>query len=366
MSEHPKRKKPSELALVASTEAGEVLEATPEPTPREAYLAKLRANLYTGADLLERVRPQEWLVKDWIPRDGVTAIVAPPKKGKSFYALSLALEVARGGSWAGEKLEKATVLYVAAERYKLQRDRYEAWLEKHQEERLDTFVMVGLSPQLTSASQVEALCDLIEELEPDLVVLDTFARMLLGVEENSAKEIGPAMEALSDLVRATRGGAVVVVHHTGKDTSKGARGSSAFLAALDVLITLDGDPKALRARVTDSNAGAEPMPEWYKLEEVVLPELTPGGQRRISVALVPTMAREAGSELDEVVLEILTSHGELSNAQLREALEEETGLPRSQTTVSKVLRRLVDSGKVTSSGGGRPRYSKATTYPARS
>lgn len=365
MSEYPKRTKPSEFAIVSSTEAGEILEATPEPTPRELYLEKLRANLYSGADLLEKVKPQEWLVKDWIPRDGVTALVAPPKKGKSFYALSLALEVARGGSWAGEKLERATVLYVAAERYKLQRDRYEAWLAKHDEEPLDTFVMVGLSPQLTSESQVGALCDLIAELEPELVVLDTFARMVLGVEENSAREIGPANEALAEIARATNGGALLVVHHTGKDATKGARGSSAFLAALDVLITLDGDTKALRARVTDSNAGAEPRAEWYKLDEVVLPELEPGGPRRISAALVPTHAREAASELDEVVLALLREHGELTNRQLREALEEDTGNSRSQTTVSKVLRRLETLGKVASSGGRIPRFSIATIYPAR-
>jgi hypothetical protein len=52
------------------------------------------------------------------------------------------------------------------------------------------------------------------------------------------------------------------VHHAGKDTSKGLRGSSALLGAVDTVIELSGDTHALRLAVTDQK-DAEPPPPWY-------------------------------------------------------------------------------------------------------
>lgn len=363
------RKKPSEHSLVASTEAGEILKATPPESEadriRRERLEKWRSHTYEGKEILSKLTPREWLVKGWLPLDGTSSLYAPSGKGKSFYALALALEVARGGLWAGEPLEASPVLYVAAERPRDQRDRLEAWLQHYEADDAPNFALLEAAPQLNDELSVVDLCSYIRERGARLVVLDTFARMTLGLEENSSKDMSRVMEALDQIREATEGGSVLVVHHTGKDTAKGARGSTAFLAALDTGITLDGDAKALRARVDKSNAGPEPLPEWYKLEEVWLPGITPAGPKRGSAVLVPTLARQAGSDLDAVVLEMLEEAGPLSRAQLRVALGEDQGKEPSDRTVSRALKRLEEAGSVSSSGGSRPTYAKSSLYPPR-
>jgi hypothetical protein len=63
------------------------------------------------------------------------------------------------------------------------------------------------------------------------VVIDTQARVTVGLEENSAKDMGILTNAVGMLKRAT-GACVLVVHHTGR-TGKDARGSSALDGAQD-------------------------------------------------------------------------------------------------------------------------------------
>lgn len=371
MSEQPKRKKPSELALVASTEAGEVLEVAPyESGPEQVRRERLegwRARTYTGREILERMSPREWLVKDWLPKHGLVSLYAPSGKGKSFVALTMALEVARGGSWAGEPLEAHTVLYVAAERALDQRDRFEAWLEHYEVQDLETFTLLDSAPQLTDPLAVLHLCEYIRETGSKVVVLDTFARMTLGMEENSSRELGPVMEAVHLILEATEGGLVLVVHHTGKDTSKGARGSTAYLAALDVGMTLEGDMKALKVKVEKANAGAAPLPEWLRFEQVALPEIEPGGPKRLSGVLVPTLARDAGADLDPVVVKVLTEQGALTRKALGEAIAEDLGTEEpSRATLGKVLKRLEESGTVRALGAATSpnrRYEVARLYP---
>ena len=108
MSDH---KKPSEVVL-SIVEAGEVIQ---ELSPSQELVNKWRANTYRGSQILD-IEPQRWNVPGWIPSDSLTVVYAAPGVGKSFYALSLAIEVARGGEWVGTNLEPHPVLYVAAER----------------------------------------------------------------------------------------------------------------------------------------------------------------------------------------------------------------------------------------------------------
>ncbi len=76
-----------------------------------------------------------------------------------------------------------------------------------------------------------------------VVVVDTFARATPGADENSSADMGAALSALERIAEAL-GVLVVVVHHTGKDAARGARGHSSFFAALDTAIELQHDEEA--------------------------------------------------------------------------------------------------------------------------
>ena len=68
-------------------------------------------------------------------------------------------------------------------------------------------------------------------------MLDTLARTFSG-DENSAADMGDYIRAAERLQAGVGAGrrTVLVVHHSGKATGKGARGSSALLGAVDTMI----------------------------------------------------------------------------------------------------------------------------------
>ena len=173
--------KPSETASLRVVPAGEILAPIVEPTPVEVLRAEWQSSISRGGDIL-LLPPRKWLVGEWLPLNALGIIYAEAGTGKSFYALSLAIEAARGGEWLGQNLEPHPVLYVAAERLTTLRDRAEAWSERSEEPIPEKLLMPDFSstPQLTDPFHVEALCSYIEAEGVKLVVLDTYAMMTQG------------------------------------------------------------------------------------------------------------------------------------------------------------------------------------------
>jgi hypothetical protein len=188
------------------------------------------------------------------------------------------------------------------------------------------------------------------------VVLDTYAMMTQGIEENSSRDTGQIMEALSQIRQATRGGSVMMVHHSGKDSSKGARGSTALLAAVDLSIEIaSGGNGRISATVRKSNAGSVPMPEWYELETVPLSPLD--GESRSSAVLVPTGAPKKDHGLEMNVMEILKAEPDgLTMSQLLEAIAEMGRELKRMTLTRTALNPLLAEGLVMTKKVGRSTY----------
>lgn len=72
--------------------------------------------VYSAAQLMSTVlREPRWALPGLIP-EGVSLLAGPPKLGKSFFVLGLALEIARGGAVFGTiPVEQGAVLYAALE-----------------------------------------------------------------------------------------------------------------------------------------------------------------------------------------------------------------------------------------------------------
>ena len=70
------------------------------------------------------------------------------------------------------------------------------------------------------------------------MIVDTLARAMAGGDENTAVDMGKFVTH-ADRIRAAIGATVNIIHHTGKDKAKGARGSSALRAATDTEIEID-------------------------------------------------------------------------------------------------------------------------------
>jgi hypothetical protein len=156
---------------------------------------------------------------------------------KTFIALDWAASVATARRWQGRRTERRRVLYVAGEGAFGFKRRINAWETGWQTQIGDDDMDVLPRPvNLTKSIDVANLAALIEWNGYGLVVLDTLARCMVGADENSAKDCGIVVDAMTRLVGHKPGGRGVVlgVHHSGKD-GKTFRGSSVFEAGADTV-----------------------------------------------------------------------------------------------------------------------------------
>ena len=86
-------------------------------------------------------------------------------------------------------------------------------------------------------------------MKPRLVTIDTLAQVMPGGDENNSVDMGKVLLACRRIHEAT-GAMVLLVHHSGKDVGKGARGWSGLRAAADVELEVSKDERGNTLRIT--------------------------------------------------------------------------------------------------------------------
>lgn len=200
-----------------------------------------------------------WRVKGVLPESGLAMVYGAPGSGKSFFALDLCASIARGQAWRGRRTAQGRVAYVAAEGRAGFAVRLRAYLKANGLDRLDGLGVIGETPNFfTSSGDHHALAEAVQVWGgADVIVVDTLAASSSGADENTAKELGAVLGKLGK-VQAATGGLVVLVHHSGKDESRGARGWSGLKAAVDAEIEVsrpDEEQPGRLARVTKQKDG---------------------------------------------------------------------------------------------------------------
>jgi len=180
-----------------------------------------------------------YLIKGLLQRRSYAEMFGAPGEGKTFIALDMAYHVAAGIPWMGAKAHAGPVLYLAYEGTGGLVKRAQALL--HQYGRADVPLYVHTaSYNLREMPGRQALGGVIAALpaKPVLIVIDTFARALMGGDENSAQDMGALNDAVGALIAST-GACVLLIHHSGKNKAAGARGSSALQGAIDTELEID-------------------------------------------------------------------------------------------------------------------------------
>lgn len=213
---------------------------------------QIKAKLRT----LEDVKPvltSRYLVKGWLDREASSVLYGESNVGKTFFALDLSLHVAAGMDWHGAKIGAASgpVVYVASEGGSGIKNRIAAVRQNAPdlfEAAKGNFLLLAETLDLCTSADAEALANqIVQDCEnASLVVVDTLARSMGGGDENSAKDMSLFVRAI-DLIRERTKAHVLVIHHSGKESSKGARGSSALRAAVDSEIELTREGKVIQA-----------------------------------------------------------------------------------------------------------------------
>lgn len=242
-----------------------------------SYADRIRARL-VDTPALCRLPPPAPVVSRWLNLNTLAVIYGASGAGKSHVALDVAGHVTEHDHWNGYAITRGQVLYIVAEGAAGMARRAEAWSAHHDVE--PRIVWHPAAINLTAPEWAYALAEVAGELRPALVIVDTFARSTPGMDENSARDVGLVVAHL-DAIREASGSCVTLVHHTGKDTTKGARGSSALKAAVDTEIEVVGSEGRLSVRCTKQRDGAEPGPLNFRLigaaESVVLERVDQSG-----------------------------------------------------------------------------------------
>lgn len=214
-------------------------------------------------------KPKRWIVKGLLAEGETSAWIAPPGGMKSALMAELSVCAANQIAWHGRKVDNCfSVVYFALERADLVQRRLAAHcarLDLSADDLKQMAIAVCSSTiDLTSSACVPDVKATLRSIMDEsggpakLLIFDTFAKLIAagGKDENSAKDQGAVFANIQRIKDETGNPHVAIVGHTGKDESKGARGSNAILGDVDVMVEISGR-EIKTATVTKANDMAE-------------------------------------------------------------------------------------------------------------
>lgn len=233
-----------------------------EPSDRFASLYEAPGDLVVAAPKLARKMVIEWfddavrsalaepenpLIADFLDEEALSVFYGDSNAGKTFVALDAAFAVATGQLWNGRHVKHGLAVYIAAEGGKKIRRRLAALAKQYEELCGDIapkpfFALIRYPIDLRSSdADLQELLGKIREAEKATgepcvwVTVDTLSRAMAGGDENSPIDMGKIVCA-ADRIRSETKAHFSYVHHTGKDTARGARGHSLLRAATNTEI----------------------------------------------------------------------------------------------------------------------------------
>jgi hypothetical protein len=256
-----------------------------EPDPRPAAEAPIdrrtpvnRDDTFPVMDIaaLLALPPPEWLVDGILTTTANACLYGPYASLKSFAALDLSLCLAYGIPWQGRPVKRCAVLYIAGEGVRGVGKRVKAWLIHHGlEEQSGAFRLVSAAIDLRNTEVTgRVVRTALKAAEDDgvragLVVIDTLARAMVGADENSSQDMGLAVQG-TDQIREGIEAATLTVHHTGKDSDKGPRGSSALGGAVDCQIRVERAEMSVTLTIEKQKDDEEGEPITLTAQKVAL------------------------------------------------------------------------------------------------
>ncbi|PHM50984.1 DNA primase [Xenorhabdus sp. KK7.4] len=285
----------------------------------------------------------DYVVKGIIPAHSLCSIYGASGSYKSFLAGAWGCHIATGKAWAGKQVAQGAVLYVVGEGGIGVPRRIKAW-EIVNGQTVENMYLINTPVFPASPAEVHELVIAARQVEAEtgqpvrLIILDTLARCFGGADENDSKDMGAFVRGCDEL-KAKTGASILVVHHSGKDESKGARGSSSLRAALDVEYKISQEGKkggSLVITCTKMKDAEEPDTKAYDMRVVEL-FTDKDGEEITSLALIDRPRDPAEEEDIEHVANKTDNHTALWQCiRSRTALKE----PCSITLVRDDLKSM--------------------------
>lgn len=280
-------------------------------------------------------------------------LFGPPKLGKTLLGLDLALHLSLGEAWLSTfAATQIPVLYLSCDdplsRFnKRLKDFRSSYGYKN-----PTELYFASHPfDLTNSAHLQQIENLIKDKKAGLLILDVWAHMTPGLDENSAKEVNAVLVPLKFMARRL-GCTVLIVDHSTKSQGgfNSLRGSTAKWAAADCLLRLSpgGGKGLLKLHRQHKDFGvADPL----------LLRVSPAGSKQPKFQIVGSPKQSTGTKRQrsgskataDKVLAVMTIGRRMQKAVIRQ----KTAMP--ERTLTRHLGRLVRQGRVKDHGNNRNR-----------
>lgn len=327
------------------------------PPPSSSHLTRNKQKLKIfRLDRIPEIPPRREIVEGLFAEGELVMLVSPPGIGKSALAQYLLVCIAEGGPFLSRTVKQGPVLYVAAERYESATRRLNAM----KTDQSAPIYIIKYQPNLADKRAMRDLGELINEIcredykcGPTLICIDTFSRCIPGVDENSAKEMSRVMQGVAALLEQVPSAAVMIIHHTAKNSSD-SRGSSVVLGAVDLEMLMSKTKNGLlKIEVQKANDVEEGQLLYARLVPVALDAVENADP--ISVVTVkPTESEEVKSKQRSKVVEersnkILAlikeraSNGAANRQECLKAARERFFLSEKNSSSSEQFRKVLDA-----------------------
>jgi hypothetical protein len=237
------------MSVVYDNDGNIVGEDTVETTTKRKFYdpeASAAMPLFRTLSLgdLDNLPDPDWVVDGIIPADAMVTVFGAPGSTKSFFALDLACSIASGLGYNGAKVKQGKVLYCVGEGLRGMKWRIEAWKLAHPDADVeslnDNLIVLPRAVMMLDKTESNMLVNTAEAINEEsplrAFVIDTWARSLTGGDENSAHDVGIAIN-VCETVRAKTNASPIIIHHTGADGTR-ERGSTALRGATDTTIQM--------------------------------------------------------------------------------------------------------------------------------
>lgn len=235
--------------------------------------------------------PLDWIVRGVLPRAELAVVYGESGSGKSFLALDLCAAVGRGVKWRDRDVSRGPSVYVCAEGARGFKTRLRAYARGHNAAIHELPAIIADTPNLTDAAEVGEIYGAILRWgkKPEIIVVDTLSAALGAGDENSGTDMGRVVAHCKLLHRRT-GALVVLIHHSGKDASKGARGWSGLKPATDVEVEITRSGDYRTATITKMKDGTDKESFTFKLKVIELDPLNDEPQSSCIIEHIDTPA----------------------------------------------------------------------------
>jgi AAA domain len=305
-------------AMLNRLDVSNVVELKPDKKPSR----------FAGKNLddLEALGDGEWLVDKVIPVGQFFMLYGPRKAGKTFLALDMGLCIATGRAWHGRPVRQGRVLHIIGEGgLAFFKNRIKAWIKYHAKRDdaeaaelralvVKNYIVVGFPVHMDRI-------DIVREFmaanpgEWSMVIIDTLLRNMMGNPNDihdAAKFVGGV-----DKVREQKKTAVLLLHHQGKDASKGAMGATTFEADVDGAGRVLKKGKLREFEITLMRDATEDQPKLtFALERVVMNDLAddfegdePKDELASAVLVLADNTESRIGTVDKVLLAVFNHQG---------------------------------------------------------